>query len=97
MKKILLIAFIVSQVVLCPQLLAQENNNGIEKENSLEQKREQIITEEKEALKNKIIAINKRFNNGEISSEETDSLKEAAAEIHALNIENKIAEQNKDL
>ena len=91
MKKILLIAFIVSQVILCPQLMAQENNKGVEKENSLEQKREQIITEEKEALKNKIIAINKRFNNGEISSEETDSLKEEAAEIHALNIENKIA------
>lgn len=91
MKKIVLIAFIVSQVILCPQLLAQENKTDIEKEASLEQKKAQIITEEKEALKKEVLAINKRFNEGEISSEESEKLKEEAAEIHALNIENKIA------
>ncbi len=91
MKKILLIAFICSQVILCPQILAQENKNDIEKEGSLQQKKEQIIDEEKEALKKEVIVINTQFNNGEITTEEADRLKEEAAEIHALNIENKIA------
>jgi len=91
MKQILLIAFIISQVVCCPQIYAQENENNTEKEASLEQKKEQIIAEEKEALKKEVLAINERFNNGEITSEESDRLKDKAAEIHALNIENKIA------
>jgi len=91
MKKILLITFIISQLVWCSQTFAQENKNDTEKEASLEQKKEQIIAEEKEALKKEVLAINKRFNDGEITSEESDSLKDKAAEIHALNIENKIA------
>ncbi len=91
MKQILLIAFIISQVVCCPQIYAQENENNTEKEASLEQKKEQIIAEEEEALKKEVLAINERFNNGEITSEESDRLKDKAAEIHALNIENKIA------
>lgn len=91
MKKILLITFILSQVFWCPQISAQENKTTAEKEVSLEQKRSQIIVEEKDALKKEVLAINKRFNNGEITSEESDRLKDQAAEIHALNIENKIA------
>ena len=39
MKQILLIAFIISQVVWCPQIYAQENKNSTEKEDSLEQKK----------------------------------------------------------
>jgi len=62
-----------------------------EGEDTLEQKKEQIINEEKEALKKEVIAINERFNEGEITSEEAKKLKEEAAEVHALNIENKIA------
>lgn len=91
MKKILFIAFLFGQVVLCPQILAQENESDDGKEDTLQQKKEQIIAEEKAALKKDVIAINTRFNNGEISSEEADKLKEDAAEIHALNIENKVA------
>lgn len=91
MKKILLITFILSQVFWCPQISAQENKTAAEKEGSLKQKKEQIITEEKDALKKEVIAINTRFNNGEITAEEAEILKDKAAEIHALNIENKIA------
>lgn len=81
----------ISQLVWCGQILAQENNDSSEKADSLQKKREQIIEEEKEALKKEVLAINKRFNNSEITSEEADSLKNKAADIHALNIENKIA------
>jgi hypothetical protein len=91
MKNIVFIAFIVSQFVWCGQIMAQENKNSTDKADSLQQKREQIIVEEKDALKKEVLAINKRFNNGEITPEEAAGLKEAAAEIHALNIENKIA------
>ena len=91
MKKILFILFICSQVVLCPQILAQENDKITNKENALEQKKEGRILEEKEALKEEVIVINTRFNKDEITSEEATKLKEDAAEIHALNIENRIA------
>lgn len=91
MKKILLIGLLCSQVILCPQLMAQDNQNQDKKDDSLQQKKEQIITEEKDALKKEVIAINTRFNTGEINSDEAAKLKEQAAERHALNIENKIA------
>jgi hypothetical protein len=71
--------------MLCSQISAQETDD------TLQQKKEQIIREEKEALKKKVLEINNRFNEGEINSEEAEKLKEEAAEIHALNIENKIA------
>ena len=44
MKKILFIAILLGQVVLCPQLLAQENESEDGKEDTLQQKKEQIIT-----------------------------------------------------
>lgn len=91
MKKIFLIVLMISQVVWCPQIFAQENKTIVDKESSLEQKKEEIIKEEKDALKKEVIKINTRFNNGEISAVESERLKDKAAEIHALNIENKIA------
>jgi len=91
MKKTILIAYFISLIAPCPQILAQENETTAEKEDSLKQKKEQIILEEKEALKEDVIAINKRFNNGDLTTDEANKLKEEAAEIHALNIENKTA------
>ena len=91
MKKTILIAFFFSLIATCPQILAQENESTAEKEASLKQKKEQIILEEKEALKEEVIAINTRFNNGDLTNDEANKLKEEAAEIHALNIENKTA------
>jgi hypothetical protein len=91
MKKILLLAFLCSQVILSPQILAQENEIKTDKEDALEEKKELVILTEKAALKEEVIAINARFNRGDITSEEASTLKEDAAEIHALNIENRIA------
>jgi len=91
MKQILLISFLISQVFLSQQLFAQEIENSSEQNNEVKQEKEQVIQEEKEALKKEVLAINARLNKGEISEEEATELKVAAAEIHALNIENKIA------
>ena len=82
MKKIVLFTFLLGQLMLCSEISGQET------EDTLQQKKEQIIREEKEALKKKVLAINERYNEGEIDAEEAEKLKEEAAEIHALNIEN---------
>lgn len=91
MKRILLIGLLLSLAFLCQPLFAQETKPTSEKEAQINQKKELVIKEEKEALKKEVLAINTRFNNGEISEVEAAKLKEEAAEIHALNIENKLA------
>lgn len=91
MKRILFIGLLLSQAFLCQPLFAQETKPTSEKEAQINQKKERIIKEEKAALKKEVLAINMRFNNGEISEAEAVKLKEEAAEIHALNIENKLA------
>ena len=58
---------------------------------SLETSKEQIIKEEKDALKIEVKEINERLEKEEIVQEEADGLKAEAAERHALNIENRIA------
>lgn len=50
-----------------------------------------VEEEEREQLKAKVEAINRRFNNGDISEREANRLKKEAAKRHALNIENRIA------
>ncbi len=71
---------------------AQEEN---EKQNAritiLENSREQIVNNEKEALKKEVETINRRLENEEITLAEAELLKKAAAEKRALNIENKLA------
>lgn len=57
----------------------------------LEEKKEAVVTTEKQHLKQAIEAINSRFEKQEITAEEVEVLKKAAAEKHALNIENKLA------
>ena len=91
MNQIQFIAFLLLHIVFSQQILAQEINEPIENNASLEQKKEAVILEEKEALKDEVIEINRRFNKDEISSEEAKKLKEEASEIHALNIENRVA------
>ncbi len=66
----------------------EQSNSKIEK---LTEQKEKIITSEKEELKKEVEAINERLANNEISIGEAKELKEEAAKIHALNIENKIA------
>ncbi len=67
---------------------AQEITISVEK---LENSKEEIINEEKGALKREVESINYRLENGEITQEEADQLKNTVAEKHALNIENRIA------
>lgn len=50
-----------------------------------------VKNQEKEQLKQKIEAINKRLDKGEITAETAQKLKEDAATLHAKNIENRLA------
>lgn len=88
MKKIVIIVALLSQVFLSQQLFSQENSEKIAE---LKRKNEQVINQEKEALKKEVSAINIKLNKGEISAREADRLKQEAADKHALNIDNKTA------
>lgn len=71
---------------------AQETN--LNTQNSVQQLqnlKEKIIQEEKDALKADVESINSRLANNTISESEAETLKQVAAEKHALNIENRIA------
>ncbi|WP_411030247.1 hypothetical protein [Spongiimicrobium sp. 3-5] len=70
-------------------LVAQ--NKYKEKIEALQEQRDRITDQEKEALKLEIEDINKRAERGQISMEEAKTLKEAAAKKRALNIENRIS------
>ena len=59
----------------------------IEQLNSL---KENIVLEEKSNLKDKVESINTRLQSGALSEAEAETLKQEAAEKHALNIENRI-------
>lgn len=60
------------------------------KASSIESLKESIKSEERDALKIEVEKINKRILDKEITYEEAENLKEAAAKRRALNIENKI-------
>lgn len=91
MKKIIVLIVLFCQVSFFATLLAQEVKVNVTETEEIKEKKERVIKEEKDALKKDVIAINNRLNNGEISVEEADELKQKAADIRALNIENKIA------
>ncbi len=65
-----------------------DNSDRIEK---LKQEKEEAVNSEKEDLKKEVEVINERLVKGEITSEKAQQLKEAAAQKHALNIENRLA------
>mgnify|MGYP003637505392 CR=1 FL=1 len=91
MKSLIAITTALSIFLLAGQYVqAQETNieSGVEQLNNLKEK---IIQEEKDALKVDVEDINARLLNGTISEAEADTLKQAAAEKHALNIENRLA------
>lgn len=62
-----------------------------EKIEMLEATKERVISEEKDALKTTVEAINTRLERGELLEAEASQLKQDAAEKHALNIENRLA------
>ena len=86
-----LVRFLIPAVMLCcvMQLSAQDDYQT--KIKDLEAQREQVVKQDKEALKAEITRIDGRLEAGEISLEEAQGLKEAAAEKHALNINNRQA------
>lgn len=69
-------------------VLGQAQENNIE---SLQASKEIIINQEKDLLKREVEAINLQLQNGQVTSEEAEQLKRAAAEKHALNIENRLS------
>ncbi|MEX0998203.1 MAG: hypothetical protein WDZ45_14215, partial [Flavobacteriaceae bacterium] len=56
----------------------------------IEQRKQEIIEEEREALRVEVENINKQIDEEQITFEEATNLKKQAAEKHALNIENRI-------
>ena len=90
MKTLVTIATIVAMTCIAQFSGAQETSDNTKIER-LKQQKEQIITAEKEALKEEVEAINKRLEDNEITKAEAQELKEEAAKAHALNIENGLA------
>lgn len=72
-------------------MYAQEQTTKEESIEMLVKQKKTIEEEEREALKNKVEAINQRLDRGDITQTEAERLKKEAAEKHALNIENRIA------
>ncbi|WP_418512818.1 coiled-coil domain-containing protein [Corallibacter sp.] len=87
---------ITKYLALIVLALAMQFSNAQEVKNEeqlerLETQKEVVKTEEKNLLKEEVEAINKRLDANEISQNEADSLKQQAAEKHALNIQNRLA------
>ncbi|TBW27483.1 hypothetical protein [Gramella sp. KN1008] len=60
-------------------------------EEIMESKKQEIVQDEKGKLKRKVEEINSRLEKGEITAKEAEEQKKEAAELHAKNIENRIA------
>ncbi len=89
MRTIISIGVFLLSVFVVQQVFAQEEyQSEIEK---LRQQREQIETQERDALKQEVESINERLDQGVISVEEAKVLKENAARKRALNIEDRRA------
>lgn len=82
-------------ITYCTVLLLSFSLNANAQEETaaeqLEQQKEEIIVQEKQALKEKVEVINQRLESKKINRVEAGKLKEAAAKEHALNIKNRIA------
>ena len=82
-------------MLLCCQMIqAQQDSTSTynrAKIEALKDLKETVKTEEREALKNEVEAINKRLEAGEITNAEAEKLKKEAAKKRALNIENRLA------
>lgn len=90
MKTITIILSLLMFNCAMQNIQAQEESKA-ERTERITQQKEQIIAEEKAELKKTVENINLRLEKNELTKEEADNLKEAAAKKHALNIENRIA------
>ncbi len=91
MRTIIMYLILLLLSLLSQQLLAQDDETLKYKVEQLERKKEAVAQVERNALKNEVEIINKRFEQGEISKEKAQELKTEAAEKRAKNIENKVA------
>ncbi|PQJ77835.1 hypothetical protein [Polaribacter porphyrae] len=90
MKRILLIL-----VLLCTTI-ANSQERTFEKEVSKISKRiERITKQQKDSLKQKVIAIDKRLEKGEITKTTAETLKKEVASYHARKIEKLVGEQER--
>lgn len=88
MKKILFSLFLLSATITLSQ------QKTFEKEVIKISKKIDIITkQQKDSLKVKVLAIEKRFKSGQISKESVESLKQDVAAYHARRIEELVSEQ----
>jgi hypothetical protein len=86
MKNVAIYLGILTFMCVYGKLCAQS-----EQASQLEQQKEIIKSEEREALRVEVEKINTRLDANEITFEEASELKQQMAEKHALNIENRIA------
>jgi len=91
MRTVIMYLLLLLLSLLSQQLLAQDDETLKYKVEQLERKKETVAQVERNALKNEVELINKRFEQGEISKEKAQELKTEAAEKRAKNIENKVA------
>lgn len=85
---LVILGFCVMQTNAQDSIQNSINNSKIE---TLKKIKETIKTEERELLKLEVEAINQRLDRGEITQTEADRFKKKAANLHALNIENRLA------
>lgn len=90
MKTITLYSLVLLLSFVSQNISAQEEEYQ-RKIEVLQQVKEDIVRQEKEALKLAVEEINKQLRRDDITSEQAKILKEEAAKKHALNIENKVA------
>lgn len=96
MNTITKLVVLVSLCLICGKANAQDTIKKNENIIKVKDLKESIEKEEKEFLKAEVEAINKRLEEGQITKEESERLKQEAAKKHALNIENRwIIAENK--
>ena len=86
-----LLLLLIAGISLLPVKISAQTTKKQETVLELQAQKEQVVLDEKEALKIEVLAINKRQESGELTAEEASVLKKEAATKHARNIEDKLA------
>lgn len=89
--KTIIIYFALALFTIATQFVYCQEEDRKTKEEILESKREEIIKDEKDKLREKVEKINSLLEKGKISTEEAEEQKKQVAELHASNIKNRIA------
>lgn len=90
MKTIIIYLALSLSSILFQEISAQSRDSDYEKVETLEKLKKEIVTEEKEELRKTVASLNRLVDQGKITAESAKLQKEAAAEKHAKNIENRI-------